>query len=388
MRIINFLLLCFGGIVRSRNLEEFSGRIIGSINYGNSYYSKSGVELKRSSGGYSYIGYGPKHESVSIHGSGSNHGSGSSYGSSNIHGSGSKTSNHKYMSTYLFSVKGYGSQGYGSQGSGSHGSGSHGSGSQGSGSHGSGSHGSGSSKYRHSGSYHGLFSPTMEPTEELPPIHHPPNPTYRPTSTMKIPNIPITFKTSDDITVPNMHLTFQIKQGANGWSSYPDSPPLKTAVSTILGLDEKYITNMQIKTNMRRLLLSSFEFSYNITTPPISTDPVIVKLTYYNISYKLKSAVSKGVFTDYLRKQGYAINVTTIEISEYNLVNQPETNAIESAGAASETSISYYIYVSIISVTLAGLLAGGCYFIYKRRLTNKIDTEARCVDSIPNPIHR
>jgi hypothetical protein len=367
MRIINFLLLCFGGIVRSRNLEEFSGRPVGSMNYGNSYYSKSGVELKSSSGGYSYIGSGPKHGSVSIHGSGSNHGSGSSYGSANIHGSGSKTSNHKYMSTHVLRAYGSGSQGSGSQGSGSQ--------------------GYGSSKYSHSGSHYGLFSPTMEPTEELPPIYQPPSPTYRPTSTMKIPNIPITFKTSDDITVPNMHLTFQIKQGANGWSSYPDSTSLNSAVSTILGLDEKYITNMRFKTNMRRLLLSSFEFSYNITTPPISSDPVIVKLTYYNISYKLKSAVSKGVFTDYLRKQGYAINVTTIEISEYNLVNQPETNAIESKGSANEISTSFYIYVSIISLTMTGLLASGCYFIYKRKLTNKIATEARCVDSIPNPIN-
>jgi len=278
------------------------------------------------------------------------------------------------MSAYVFSAFGSNTHGSGAQNPNAQGSGAQ-----------------GSSKYshcsRHAGSYNGLFSPTMEPTEELPPIYQPPRPTYYPTSSMNIPKIPITFKTSSDITIPNMPLTFQIRQGGNGWSDYPDTPPLNNAVSTILGMDKKYITNMRVKINKRRMLLSSFDFYYNITTPPISTDPDIIKSTYNDISYKLKTAVIKGEFTSNLRKQGYAINITSIEISRYDLVKQPETNAIESTGKSNTTTTSYNIYVSIIAVTITGLIISGCYYIYKRRKAYKIETEAKCIDSIPNPLN-
>ena len=225
----------------------------------------------------------------------------------------------------------------------------------------------------------------MHPTESLPEVVSPPRPTFRPTSSMKIPQIPIVFKPSTDIDVPNMPLTFQIKQGANGWSDYPDSPSILTdEISKIAGIDKKYITGIQATQTYKRNLLSIIYFYYNITTPPISTNKNYVESIYKAIVYKLTESTNDGTFSEDLWKLGYKINVTSIIVLQYYQPPQT-TNSLENKPTG-EATTSFYVYISILSIIAASLICTAMYCVCKKRLDKKKEIVAKIRDSIPNPL--
>lgn len=400
MNLFRILLLLFGStnIAYSNDLEVVNRRIQSSMNYGSYKYSNkiksnigSGVENKYSGAGSHVLNKLGSHGSYAFH---KNGGSGHTSQSGRIYGSNSGHSNSKYMSAYIFSAVNGGSgtkYGSGKYSGSSVNRGSlpkYGSNSRSGQTYGSGANrGSGKQCLSYSlPNTDRLFAPTMYPTETMMDIYELPQPTFSPTESRNMPKIKLTFEKSNDVSIPNMPLTFQIKQGANGWSNYGNMPPILTKeVSKITGLDKQYITGMNILHSTQRKLLSSFYFYYNITTPPISTDNTYVKSIYNNIIYKLTESVKNGNFTNDLWKQGYKINVTNIQVSSYSIIPQ-SSNSIENHNDT-KNNLSLYIYVTAISIVSAGLLFCVFGYIYKRRLANKIEPSAKVRDSIPNPLH-
>jgi hypothetical protein len=340
-------------------------------------------------------GSGLHKNSGSKHGSGTKGHSGSNakgHGGSTAHGSGAK-GNHIF-SAYVFSGAKYGSSRHGSS---RHESNPHTSVTYKHSNHkGCGIHGS--TKYIHSGpSKYGsgtsAFSPTLEPTESLPEVYSPPQPTFNPTESMKIniPNIQ-SVRNNPDTHIPPLPLSFQINQGADGWSSYPDSPPntkiLTTVVSKIIKLEASSITNMKIHSDkiFNRVLYiypTRIRFSYNITTTPIKIINNIPNELYYNITFRLKSAILDNTFNEELHNLGLNINITSIQISKYSLV-YPESTSIDSTPKNDVTENNKF-YITLGSIVLFGILTATTFLIYTNRKTS---TDKNFIDDIPNPLQR
>lgn len=350
-----------------------------------------------------------KHYGSGAHASSAKHyGSTALIGSKKHYGSGASASSEKHYGSGARggSVKHYGSTAH--TGSAKH----YGSGAlvgstkhYGSGAHASSAKHYGSTTKRGSNAgYADIFAPTMYPTEALPPIYQLPNPTYRPTESLNIPKFAL-FPTQEQSEnyIPNLPLTFQIKQGANGWAEYPDGPPTMAAFAkTIMAITKNddldiNLSNLRVLTDKtRRRLLSEYIIKYNITARS-KNDP---GKTYTDISNKLGASVKNGGFSDSLYRSGLRLNVTSIDISPYIIIYNP---TIESNGAGQNNVKIIYIGITSGIIFIGVLIALGYYIskrMYKgeplikpgnatfllsmRKLVNKTNHG----DVIPNPIQR
>jgi hypothetical protein len=363
----------------------------------------SGVESKYSSNTGSYnrgstamhgssTKYGSSnHGSTAMHGSynrGSNamHGSSTKYGSSN-HGSkrGSGSGSIFYSSKYIWHSSGaVGSN----RGSGPNRGSSLNSGSgpnKGSG------HNRGSSTNRGSGANAGsgsnnnrpydIFAPTMRPTYWLPPIYTPPPPTHNPTKFQAIPPVSINFNQPDisGIEVPEIPLSFQIQQGANGWSQYPDSPPVlaltKVAAKTA-GVAESAVTNMKIAKKNRRSLATTVTITYDITTTPETVGQKTQEAAYDMLVYKLQLAVKNNNFSSELYKLGVQLNISSISFSEYmvyypTMTPTTQQNVLLSGGAKKDIPVTESLLIGVGVLLAVGLTASFGFLWYKTRKQHK-----------------
>jgi len=390
----------------SQDMKKQSHNLVqrGSMKYGSTAIKKHGsmkYGSQRHTGSTAlYKGSGRHTGSTAIQ-----KGSGRHSGSTAIQkGSGRHSgSNTKYMSAYVFSTINYGSNknkyctkysGPSAKGSGTKGSGARGSGARGSGTKGSGARGS--SPPSPSNIYN-AFAPTYHPTEQLPEVYKPPPPTYYPTVKMTVPEIPglskILNHPNDDITIPQLSLSFQIKQGGNGWSSYPDPPAVLTsAVSAVTGLNKKYIKDMRVSSQFnRRKLSSQFYFYYNITIPiqNATPDKNNQEKIYTAIVYSLQYSVVSGAFTDYFKNISLPINITSIAASPYIVVYPAkpvvQSTTIESTNNKSDPTLIYFYIVFGTLISVAGI-STVAYFVYKKR--NMKNNAIKFRDSIPNPIQK
>jgi hypothetical protein len=217
-----------------------------------------------------------------------------------------------------------------------------------------------------------IFSPTRQPTEAMLPIYQPPAPTYRPTKTMAIPKIPITFDnptpTNDGIVVPEIPLSFQIEQGADGWAKYPDTPSVysifKKVSANTAGITEDSITNMHIENTNRRILLVSIHLriTYNITISPYSIGERTPIATYNKITNRLITSIKNNNFSTELLRFGLPINITFIHFSDYTVFSYPtqapsiNQNILSSSGINNNAmKTSDIIYISISCLVALGM---------------------------------
>jgi len=430
MNILRILLFLFGttSIAYSNDLEIVRRRVQSSMNYGSANQNnyQSGIESKKGSMSYGSQNTGSTAIKKQSHNSiqhGSMKYSSQKHGSYAIKGHGSQRHSSQVHGSQRHGSQGHGSQGHGSQ---RHGSQRHGSTALHKGSHkyNSGSHGGSNKKYMsayvfsatnygsnnnnyctktkgsgtkgsapHSSYIYNAFAPTLTPTEQLPPIYTPPPPTYFPTSYMNMPKIPISFEKNDDITIPPLSLSFQIKQGGNGWSSYPDPPTVLTsAVSAVTGLNKKYIKDMRVSSQSnRRKLSSQFYFYYNITLPiqDANLDKNNQEKIYTAIVYILQYSVVSGAFTNYFKNISLPINITSMAASPYIIVYSAkpvvQSTTIESTNNKSDPTLIYFyiVFGTLVLVAGASTIA---YFVYKKR--NMKNNTINIRDSIPNPMQK
>uniref|UniRef100_A0A6C0F6R4 Uncharacterized protein n=1 Tax=viral metagenome TaxID=1070528 RepID=A0A6C0F6R4_9ZZZZ len=241
----------------------------------------------------------------------------------------------------------------------------------------------GSAAYSGSGSNrpYDIFSPTIRPTEALPPIYKPPPPTYYPTSSANIPKIHLSFEkpTSEGIEVPQIPLSFQIEQGANGWSQYPDSPPLEKTftqvAAKIAGVAESAVSNMKIKKTQRRFLSTSISVNYYITTTPSSNGEKTQPETYYKISNKLKLSVKNHNFSSELYRLGVKLNVSSITFSDYAVIYPTlsptsSINVLSSSGVSDQSPLIDAISIGASILVAIGVLCafGSVYLKSKQQI--------------------
>jgi hypothetical protein len=297
----------------------------------------SSTHGSRGNSQHNFKGSGPKHQSIAYRGS--------------THGSRSQQHSALYHGSTALKSKGSGAEKYGS------------------------------GKNKNSMQYN-IFTPTRAPTEALPPVYQPPNPTYNPTLSIKIPEMPISFKeVNAGISVPEIPLTFQIEQGTNGWATYPNTPPVTNAfqntVVKITGLSNSNILNMHIKDKKynRRMLKTSITFIYNITVSPEKINEKTQDKAYIKLVNILSDSIKNRTFNNELRSEGLFLNTTTIQFSLYTIL-YPESNAIISSnGNTKQESVSSTITISVLSVLA---LAGGgafAFYIYKRMRNKENKTE-------------
>jgi hypothetical protein len=173
------------------------------------------------------------------------------------------------------------------------------------------------------------------PTEALPPIYSPPPPSYYPTSSFSIPDIP---------------LSFQIDQhGIGHWSLMPTvdaNKILKITIAKITSRENIYVSNFQFKATQkhkRRILKETgFILNYTITTTLAKKDnPNII---YTSLKGQLESSVNNGTFNAYLKQEGVPINVTSITCSPYILVlaayNSPTFKPTFKPSAVNSTTVN------------------------------------------------
>jgi len=379
-----------------------SGAMHGSYNHGsasihNSYKHGSGATHKSDSkyGSYKHGSY--NHGSTAVHGSGATHKSDSKYGSykhgSNaVHGSSTHGSKHGsgsifYSSKYIWHSSGaigsntrHGSSKMYSQPAMS--------GINGGGGSKSGSGAKGGSGAKSSYRPYNLFAPTMMPTEALPPIWTPPPPTNFPTDTTNIPKIPLSFDkpTSGGIEVPQIPLSFQIQQGANGWSQYPDSPPVTNAITIvaakIAGVAESAVTNMKIARKNRRSLSTAVTITYDITTTPESVGQKTQETTYDMLINKLQLAVKSNNFSMDLHKMGVLMNISSISFSEYTVFYPTMTptiqqNVLTSGGATNNTNTTESLIIGIGLLLVLFTMGAFGVLLYRRHISkvNKKEVE-------------
>jgi hypothetical protein len=379
----------------------------------------SGVESKYSSKMGSY-----NHGSTVVHGSLALNRGSHSRGSTSIHGSGTKYGSYNRGSTTMHrSSTKYGSSNQGSNaarsskhvsGSGSmfysskyiwHLSGAVGSNARHGSNRGSGPNG-GSSPNRGSGSKAGsgssksipydIFAPTMRPTYWLPPIYTPPPPTHNPTKFQAIPPVSINFNqpTISGIEVPQIPLSFQIQQGANGWSQYPDSPPLlaitKVAAKTA-GVAESAVTNMKIAKKNRRSLASTVTITYDITTTPEIVGQKTQEAAYYMLVYKLQLAVKNNNFSSELHKLGVQLNISSISFSEYmvyypTMTPTTQQNVLLSGGAKNDIPVTEPLLIGIGVLLAVGIMASFGFLWYKTRKQRKSNPkEVELIPEVERP---
>ena len=351
----------------------------------------SGVESKYSSKTGSYnrgsMHGSSNHGSTAMHGSGTKYGS-SKHGSNAAHGSkhGSGSGSIFYSSKYIWHSSG-------SVGSNPrHGSSKTHSYHAKSGAKGGSGPNRGSSPNRGSGSSAGsspnnnrpydIFAPTIRPTEWLPPIYSPPPPTHFPTSFKSIPNIPINFNqpTIGGIEVPQIPLSFQIQQGANGWSQYPDSPPIANAVTKVAaktaGVAESAITNIKIAKKNRRSLATTVTITYDITTAPEMVGQKTQEAAYDMLVYKLQLAVKNNNFSSELHKLGVQLNISSISFSEYmvyypTMTPTTQQNVLLSGGAKNDITTTESLLIGVGVLLAVGIMASFGFLWYKTRKQHK-----------------
>uniref|UniRef100_A0A6C0K4G4 Uncharacterized protein n=1 Tax=viral metagenome TaxID=1070528 RepID=A0A6C0K4G4_9ZZZZ len=385
--LISIVSLSTGGKIINKHLDRL---LQGSANYGSgpnygsvvkkSYASYgSGVESK-----YSTAGSNAKHWSTNVE-----HGSYKQYSraSHNYVFSGNIGSGKKKHHSYA--IKGSGSTGGSSSSRNNHysyavkGSGAY-SGTKG----GSGSNGP-----------YDIFAPTMRPTEALPPIYQPPPPTHYPTSYKSIPVVPITFNqpTIEGIEVPEIPLSFQIEQGANGWAQYPsDSHPLEKAFTNVVaktaGIVESSVSDMKIKKTQRRVLSTSFIVSYYITTTPALNGEKTQLETYYKIANKLTLSINNNNFSSELYCLGVKLNVSSITFSNYAVIYptlSPTSaiNVLSSAGASDQSPLTDSISIGVGILIAIGVLCAFVSFYLKSKRDQKINREISIIE-IPQHIEK
>ena len=252
----------------------------------------------------------------------------------------------------------------------------------------------------------------MMPTEALPPVYQPPLPTHYPTSFANIPKIPLSFEkpTSEGIEVPQIPLSFQIEQGANGWSQYPDSPPLEKAFTQVAaktaGLAESAVSNMKIKKTQRRFLSTTISVSYYITTTPVSNEEKTQQETYYKIANKLALSVKNNNFSLDLHRLGVKLNVSSITFSDYavfypTLSPTSAVNVLSSSGVSDHSALTDSLIIGVGILLVIGVLVvfGSLYLKSKQQKAAKelslteVPTHLERVsnpmtDVIPDPLRR
>ena len=312
--------------------------------------------------------------SAKYHGSTSHSGSGSKYGSTSHSGSGAKygsTSGAKYGST---SHSGSGAK-YGSQKQSGH------------------------------NSYISLFSPTQSPTETLPEVYRPPPPTHRPTVS-NFPKINIKLspvKTDDSIEVPDLPVTFQIQQGTNGWSSYPNAPQVEPILSKIVadisGLNEDAISNVAIlKSKLGRRLSISVIIEYTITAAPLDVGVKKPHLAYLKIANLLYIAAINRTLSSKMKDGFEHTNltfdgeITSIAFSNYNILYPTMTptqmQVINSLGNADEVNkTTNNLYISMGCIFTFVFLAA-CYYIKISRDKHKLAQSTEVLSPVQNPVTR
>jgi hypothetical protein len=386
----------------------------------------SGVESKYSSKMGSYNrGSTAMHGSSTKYGS-SNHGSRAMHGSYNrgstaMHGSSTKygSSNHGfkhvsgsgsmfYSSKYIWHSSGaVGSNRGSSPNTGSSlnsGSGPN----KGSGPNSGSSPNRGSSTNRGSGANAGsgsnnnrpydIFAPTMRPTYWLPPIYTPPPPTHNPTKFQAIPPVSINFNqpTISGIEVPQIPLSFQIQQGANGWSQYPDSPRVTSSAITKVaaktaGVAESAVTNMKIAKKNRRSLASTVTITYDITTTPEIVGQKTQEAAYDMLVYKLQLAVKNNNFSSELHKLGVQLNISSISFSEYmvyypTMTPTTQQNVLLSGGAKNDIPVTEPLLIGIGVLLAVGLMASFGFLWYKTYKQHKsIPKEVELIPEVSRP---
>ena len=238
------------------------------------------------------------------------------------------------------------------------------------------------------GSYkpYDLFAPTMMPTEALPPIWTPPPPTNFPTDTTNIPKIPLSFEkpTSGGIEVPQIPLSFQIQQGANGWSQYPDSPPVTNAVTKVAaktaGVAESAVTNMKIARKNRRALSTAVTITYDITTTPESVGQKTQEATYYMLINKLQLSVKNKNFSTDLHKLGVPFNISSISFSEYavfypTMTPTVQQNVLTSGGVTNNNNTTEGLIIGIGLLLVIFTLGAFGVVLYRRHISKVNKTE-------------
>jgi len=215
---------------------------------------------------------------------------------------------------------------------------------------------------------HGAFSPTIMPTEALPPVIQAPRPTFTPSKSINIPKIKINH------AVPNIPITFHVKHGASGWATFPDDPTLteafENAVSRATDNSNAQINNLRImNTAVARRLITELWFAYNIT----AYSPETPLQTYDTMTQSLRTSVKTHQFSMYLHESGLPVNITSIEISPYIIV---ETKAVQ-PGSLEINLVALYVSLGSIMVFISIMY----YFVNKH---SNIKNET--IDTIPNPI--
>ena len=348
-----------------------SARLVGSTKTSSKYSVKNGGSMKYH-GSTSHSGSGAKYGS----GSGAKYGSGSGskYGS----GSGSK---------------------YGSGSGSKYGSGS-------GAKYGSGSGAKyGSQKQSGHNSYISLFSPTQSPTETLPEVYRPPPPTHRPTVS-NFPKINIKLspvKTDDSVEVPDIPVTFQIQQGTNGWSSYPNAPQvepiLSKVVADISGLKEDAISNVAIlKSIIGRRLSINVIIEYTITASPLDVGVKKPHLAYIKIANLLYIAAINRTLSSKMKDGFEHTNltfdgeITSMKFSNYNVLYPTMTptqmQVINSLGNADEVNkTTNILYISMGCIFTFVFLAA-CYYIRMSRNQHKLAQSVEVLSPVQNPVTR
>ena len=267
----------------------------------------------------------------------------------------------------------------------------------GSGSFSQGSVSKGSTKMHSSGAYQNIFSPTISPTEEIPPIYQPPPPTFHPTKSMNMPKIKLSFKEPTGYEVP---LTFQIQQGGTEKQNKKQKKSmdrlltsrhralsasvLKTSVSKLTGISESAITNMNITHIIRYI-----NASYTITTTPVSVGEKTQHTAYNKIINLLKSknltqtiqSVSNHTMTmniEYFYASPYIVltptalptSQTVSVIDSINQHEQPQSSAV------------LYYYVGGVFALMFGCVS---YYVYTTRKKNQSNTAEQVNKTLDEP---
>jgi len=254
------------------------------------------------------------------------------------------------------------------------------------------------------------------PTEALPPIYSPPRPTYRPTYSLEIPQLPITFHI-------NQHGKLYIVV------SPMTSIAVTKVISKIANLDKKYITNLQFQTtqNDRRRLAESFILNYNITIPVLKNiDP---NLIYQTTKKSLIESVANNTFNSLAHNEGIDLNVTSINIAPY-IVDEnypipkptynPSTSPTINSSVASNSNINVYtddgntnkdtIIIILVSNCTFFIIVTMLYIHHRKQRAstttitttttpmaerevslvdaNAITTRRTMIDVIPNPLQK
>jgi flagellar basal body-associated protein FliL len=240
-----------------------------------------------------------------------------------------------------------------------------------------------------------IFAPTHSPTYWLPPIYSPPPPSHYPTNFQEIPTVPINFNQPiiSGIEVPQIPLSFQIQQGANGWSKYPDSPSvsvvIKVAAKTV-GLPESVVTNMKITKKNRRALATTVTITYDITTTPEIVGEKTQKAAYDILIYKLQIAVKNNNFSSELHKLGVQLNISSISFSEYvvyypTMTPTVQQNVLLSGGIKNDIPVTESVLIGVGVLLALGIMVSFGFLWYKTKRENYTQKKVELIPEVYRP---